>query len=257
MELKVTVLGSGTSQGVPVIGCKCHVCKSINPKDNRLRCSILIEVEGKHFVIDAGPDFRQQMLRYQVDQLDAVIFTHEHKDHIAGLDDVRAYNFLSKKGMDIYCTEQVEEALKREFHYAFSGNNYPGVPVLNLIRIENSPFTIENRYTFQPIEVLHYQMPVLGFRIGNFAYITDAKTISENEMAKLAGVEVLIVNALRIEPHISHFNLEEALLFIKLIQPKQAYLTHISHLFGTHEEITLRLPGNVDVAFDGLNFKVE
>lgn len=257
MEAHITVLGSGTSQGVPVIGCKCPVCQSNDPKDNRLRCSILIEIKGKTFVIDTGPDFRQQMLKNRVDRLDAVIFTHEHKDHIAGLDDIRAFNFIDNKSMDIYCTEAVEFALKREFHYAFAKDKYPGVPELNLIRIDKSPFKIGNNFEIIPIEVMHYKMPVLGFRIGNFAYITDAKTISKEELSKLNGVEVLIVNALRKEPHISHFNLEEALQFIAEVNPKQAYLTHISHLFAKHQELSSELPSNVAVAFDGLKFSIE
>ncbi len=257
MSFKATILGSGTSQGIPVIGCKCEVCTSADVKDNRLRCSVLLEIIGSNYVIDSGPDFRQQMLKFQVDKLDAVLFTHEHKDHIAGLDDVRAYNFLSKSSMDVYCTSAVETALKREFHYAFSDTKYPGVPELNLIRIENKPFLLDGKHSIIPIEVMHYKMPVLGFRIGNFAYITDAKTISEQEIEKLKGVEVLIVNALRKEPHISHFNLEEALSFIHQVGPKKAYLTHISHLFGTHQQIENELPPTVHVAYDGLELEFD
>lgn len=255
-KLEITILGSGTSQGVPMIGCECAVCISTNPKDKRLRSSIMISHSGKNYVIDTGPDFRQQMLRENVKALEAVIFTHEHKDHVAGLDDVRAFNFISKKDMPIYCSEQVEKALRNEFHYVFSGNSYPGIPRLEINRIsKESDFTIKD-VSFTPIEVLHYKMPVLGFRIDKFAYITDAKTISEQELKKLKGVEVLIVNALRREVHISHFNLEEALGFINEVAPKKAYLTHISHLFGRHDSIELELPYHVSVVYDGMKINI-
>lgn len=256
-KLKITILGSGTSQGVPVIACNCKVCLSSDSKDKRLRCSVLIENNGKNFVIDTGPDFRQQMLRENIQHLEAVIYTHEHKDHIAGLDDVRAFNFKQGCDMPIYCTEEVEEALKCEFHYAFGENKYPGVPNLEIQRITkgNSFFPAED-LEFIPVEVMHYKMPVLGFRIGNFAYITDAKTISDIEKEKLKGVEVLIVNALREEEHISHFNLNEALAFIEDINPTTAYLTHISHVFGTQIEIEKKLPSNIFVAYDGLKFEL-
>lgn len=252
MNFTVTVLGSGTSQGIPVIACGCHVCTSQKKEDNRLRCSVLLEIGGRNFVIDAGPDFRQQMLKFQVKSLEAVLFTHEHKDHMAGLDDVRAFNFIEKRDMDIYCSKAVEVALRREYHYAFSDDKYPGIPQLNLINIENKPFKISGDIPVIPVEVMHYFMPVFGFRIGDFAYITDAKTVSPEEIEKLRGVKVLIVNALRKEPHISHFNLEEALDFIREINPEKAYLTHISHMFGTHEEIEKELPENVFAAYDGL-----
>ena len=252
MKFSVTVLGSGTSQGIPVIACGCHVCTSQKKEDNRLRCSVLLEIDGKNFVIDAGPDFRQQMLKFQVKSLEAVLFTHEHKDHMAGLDDVRAFNFLEKRDMDIYCSKAVEVALRREYHYAFSDDKYPGIPQLNLITIENKPFKVSGDIPIVPVEVMHYFMPVFGFRIGDFAYITDAKTVAPEEVEKLKGVKVLIVNALRKEPHISHFNLEEALAFINEVKPDKAYLTHISHMFGTHEEIEQELPENVYAAYDGL-----
>jgi phosphoribosyl 1,2-cyclic phosphate phosphodiesterase len=254
MKFSATILGSGTSQGIPVIACDCHVCTSQKVKDNRLRCSVLLEINGKNFVIDAGPDFRQQMLKFQVKSLEGVLFTHEHKDHMAGLDDVRAFNFKESRDMDIYCTKAVEEALRREYHYAFQDEKYPGIPQLNIITIENKPFQLAHSIPVMPIEVMHYFMPVLGFRIGDFAYITDAKTVASKEIEKLKGVKVLIVNALRKEPHISHFNLEEALGFIQKVNPEKAYLTHISHLFGTHEEIESDLPPNVYAAFDGLKF---
>lgn len=257
MKFSATILGSGTSQGIPVIACECHVCTSSKKEDDRLRCSVLLEIEGKNYVIDAGPDFRQQMLKFRVKSLEAVMFTHEHKDHIAGLDDVRAFNFIENRDMDIYCTKAVEMALRREYHYAFEEEKYPGIPQLNIITIENKLFHLSESIPVMPIEVMHYFMPVLGFRIGDFAYITDAKTVEAKEIEKLKGLKVLIVNALRREPHISHFNLEEALAFIDQVKPEKAYLTHISHLFGTHEEIESELPENVFAAYDGLKFEFQ
>lgn len=253
--MKITILGSGTSQGIPVIACDCRVCTSTDVRDNRLRCSVLIEYDGENYVIDAGPDFRQQLLRAKVKSLRAVLFTHEHKDHIAGLDDVRAFNFRENRDMEIYCTLRVEEALRREYHYAFDQTPYPGVPELNINLINLDPFVLPNGLEVTPIEVMHHKMPVLGFRMGKFAYVTDAKTVEDSEIEKLKGVEVLIINALRKEPHISHFNLEEALEFIEKVNPKEAYLTHISHLFGTHLEISRELPAHVYVAYDGLQFE--
>jgi len=254
-NFRVTFLGTGTSQGVPVIACNCIVCSSQDPRDNRLRCSVLISYQGKNYVIDTGPDFRQQMLRQNVQSLEAVLFTHEHKDHVAGMDDVRAFNFKQKRDMDIYCSRNVEKALRNEFHYVFDSSSYPGVPKVLLHLIDKTPFDLDGMKVI-PIEVMHYKLPVIGFRIGDFTYITDAKTVSTEEREKLRGTKVLIVNALRKEEHISHFNLEEALLFIKDIAPEQAYLTHISHLFGTHEEIEKNLPANVRVAYDGLELNM-
>jgi phosphoribosyl 1,2-cyclic phosphate phosphodiesterase len=255
--MKVTVLGTGTSQGVPMIACDCHVCQSPNTKDKRLRSSIMISANGENYVIDAGPDFRQQMLRANVKSLRGVIFTHEHKDHIAGLDDVRAFNYIENRDMDVYCSENVDVALKREYHYVFSALKYPGVPELNLIRITNNEsFTLKNQLTVVPIQVMHYKMEVYGFRIGDFAYITDAKTVANEEVEKLKGVKVLIINALRKQPHISHFNLEEALAFIERIAPEKAFLTHISHIFGTHEEIESELPESISVAYDGMELSI-
>lgn len=256
-KLKVTILGSGTSQGIPVIACDCEVCQSSDVKDNRLRCSIMLTINGLNYVIDTGPDFRQQMLREKVQSLESIIFTHEHKDHLAGLDDVRAFNFKQKKDMLVYCNQAVEDALRREFYYVFNGNDYPGIPKLELERISKEiPFQIADGVEVIPVEVMHYKLPVLGFRIDNFAYITDAKTVSEEEKTKLKNVEVLIVNALRREEHISHFNLNQALAFIKEVNPKKAYLTHISHAFGTHESILKELPMNVSVAFDGMQIEL-
>lgn len=251
--MKVRFLGTGTSQGVPVIACDCAVCTSTDVHDNRLRSSILIELDnGRNIVIDTGPDFRYQMLRAGVKHLDAVLMTHSHKDHIAGLDDVRAYNYQQQEAISIYSNIPTLEALQREFYYAFSAIKYPGAPQLELKEIQPlEAFDILGA-TILPFEVLHYKMPVLGFRIGNFAYITDAKTVTSESRAALEGVDVLVVNALQEESHISHFTLDEALDFIADINPSKAYLTHISHRFGTHEYIQSILPANVFPAYDQL-----
>lgn len=254
--MKVTILGSGTSQGVPVIACDCHVCQSNDPKDNRSRCSVMITIDGLNYVIDSGPDFRQQMLRNDVKSLQAIIYTHEHKDHLAGMDDVRAFNYREQRDMDIFCSPEVEAAIRREFHYVFSEDRYPGVPSIIINRIENKPFQIGKGPVFIPIEVMHYKMKVFGYRIEDLTYITDAKTISPSEKEKVKGSKILIVNCLHRSPHISHFNLEEALEFIAEMKPEKAYLTHISHLFGTNEEIKELLPPNVFPAFDGLVLEV-
>ncbi len=254
--MKITFLGTGTSQGVPVIACNCNVCSSNDSKDKRYRSSIHIEINNKSIVIDTGPDFRSQMLANNVQRLDAVLFTHEHKDHVAGLDDIRPFNFKQQESISVFASEQVEHALKREYHYIFAEKKYPGIPEISLHRIDLNPFTVFKDIRIIPIEVKHYLMPVLGFRINNFTYITDAKTIDLKEIDKIKGTEVLVINALRIESHPAHFNLDEALQLIDLIKPKEAYLTHISHLFGTHEEIKNVLPENVYVSFDGLQIHV-
>lgn len=255
-SIKVTFLGTGTSQGVPVIGCQCHVCKSKDKNDKRLRSSVWIRNKDTSVVIDTGPDFRQQMLREDVRKLDAVVFTHAHKDHIAGLDDVRAFNFLQKKHMPLYGDARVEKAIKRDFYYAFEDEKYPGVPQLEYIEIDKDhPFKIGS-LSFIPIEVMHYSLPVLGYRIGDFTYITDAKYISTEEMHKIRGSKVLVLNALRKEPHLSHFTLDEALELIEELKPEQAYLTHLSHLMGTHEEIQKNMPDHVSLAYDQLEITV-
>lgn len=253
--MKITFLGSGTSQGVPVIACHCKVCTSKNPKDNRLRSSILIESQDKTIVIDTGPDFRQQMLRAKVDKLNAVVFTHSHKDHIAGLDDVRAFNYKQQSAMDIYANQQVQEALKREFYYVFSDFKYPGIPLLNIHDIELVPFSIGD-IDLIPIEVMHYKMPVLGFRIKDFTYITDAKTISEAEKEKIKGTRILVINALQKEKHISHFTLDEAISFAKEMNAEQTYFTHISHRMGMHDEVSKELPERIHLAYDGLSLEI-
>ena len=252
---KVTFLGTGTSQGIPVIACHCTVCKSDDARDNRTRTSIMITSDQTNLVIDTGPDFRQQMLRENVKNLDAVVFTHEHKDHIAGMDDIRAFNFIQKRDMDIYATAEVQKALHREFHYVFATKKYPGVPLVKLHNIDNDPFMVGD-IELIPINVLHYMMPVKGYRIGDFSYITDAKTIPEEEFEKLKGSKILVINALRKTTHISHFNLKEALQIIDRIKPNKAYLIHLSHLMGTHRELEIELPENVEIAVDGLTIEI-
>jgi phosphoribosyl 1,2-cyclic phosphate phosphodiesterase len=251
----VTFLGSGTSQGVPLIACKCSVCRSSDKRDKRLRSSILIESEQTKIVIDSGPDFRQQLLREATQTLDAVVLTHEHKDHIAGLDEVRAFNFSQNKNMPLYATEQVQSAIKNEFAYIFSGNDYPGIPKIDLHTITDKPFKI-NDIQLLPIHVWHYKMPVKAFRIGDFTYITDANKIDESEKEKIKGSKIIVVNALRRESHISHFTFEEAIAFIEEMQPEQAYFTHISHQLGKHKEVEKELPKNIRLAFDGLKFLI-
>ena len=247
-------MGTGTSQGVPVIACNCNVCQSTDLRDKRLRTSIHIQHKNSSFVIDSGPDFRQQMLRAQIKNLTALIFTHEHKDHVAGMDDIRAFNYVLQKKIDIYATLRVQEALVREFPYVFHDFKYPGVPEVNMITIDEPPFNIEG-LEFIPIEVLHYKLPVNAYRVGDFTYITDANFISEKEKEKIKGSRIVVINALRREKHVSHFNLEEALELIKELKPEKAYLTHISHQLGKHSDVEKELPPNVFLAYDG--FEIE
>ena len=251
--MKVTFLGTGTSQGIPVIACNCETCKSKDSKDKRLRTSILIESDSTAIIIDTGPDFRQQMLRENIIKLDAVLYTHEHRDHIAGLDDVRAFNFVNQQAMDVYGEERVIRALKYEFPYIFAEKKYPGVPQISVHEISNFDFMV-NDLTITPIRVMHYRLPILAFRIGDLAYVTDADFISEEEKEKLIGTKYLIINALRKEKHISHFNLEQALEVIRQLSPKKAFLTHLSHQMGQSEVIQKELPPNVFVSYDGLKF---
>jgi len=249
--MKITLLGTGTSQGVPIIGCSCQVCQSTNPKDKRLRSSVMIEVMGNTFVIDTGPDFRQQMLQSKNTKLDAVIFTHSHKDHINGFDDIRAFNFIQKAPVDVYLESEVMHAIKRDYFYMFEEHKYPGVPEANFHIIDSKPFQIKG-VEIIPIRVHHYKMPVLGFRIGNFSYITDANNIKPTEIEKMKGTEVLVINALRREPHISHFSLNEALEMIEKIKPNKTFLTHISHQLGLHNALNEELPANVEMGWDGM-----
>ena len=251
MSIKVTFLGTGTSQGVPIIACECEVCTSNDSRDKRLRSSILIETEKTRLIIDAGPDFRFQLLREKIKRLDAVVFTHEHKDHIAGLDEVKAFNFINKMRMPVYATKNVEKALHREFAYIFSDEKYPGIPEIDVINFNDEPFYVGD-ILLEPINVLHYKMQVKGFRVNDFAYITDANFISEEEKNKLKNLNVLVLNALRKEPHVSHFTFEEAIELVKELKPRKAYFTHISHQLGLHEEVAKELPSNIELAVDGL-----
>jgi phosphoribosyl 1,2-cyclic phosphate phosphodiesterase len=253
--LKITFLGTGTSQGVPVIACNCAVCLSKNPKDNRLRSSILIESDTTTIIVDTGPDFRYQMLRNHTQKLDAIIFTHPHKDHIAGMDDVRAFNYKQKSAMEVFATEATQESLRREFYYIFSDFKYPGIPLINFNTIALDRFTIGD-ITLQPIEVFHYKMPVLGFRVKDFTYITDAKTITDTEFEKIKGTKILVINALQIEKHISHFTLEEAIAFAKKVNAEKTYFTHISHKLGKHKDVSEQLGPNIALSFDGLSFDI-
>jgi phosphoribosyl 1,2-cyclic phosphate phosphodiesterase len=253
--MKITFLGSGTSQGVPVIGCTCAVCTSLDFRDKRLRSSIQVEIANQSFVIDTGPDFRQQMLRERVKRIDAILFTHAHRDHTAGLDDVRAYNFMQQMDMPVYGRQEVLDQLKVEYAYAFMKDSYPGIPRLLLNLIDEQPFSV-NGINVTPLPVMHLKMPVLGFRFGDFSYITDANWIPENTFRKLKDTEVLVINALQREPHVSHFNLQEALYMVEKIRPKQTYLTHISHKLGSHSDVLKELPDNVQLAYDGLQLDI-
>lgn len=256
IALKITFLGTGTSQGIPLIGCQCSVCQSSNSLDKRLRTSIHVQYNDTSIIVDSGPDFRQQCLRANIQQLDALIFTHGHKDHTAGFDDIRAFNYIQKKDIDVYLDERVEQILRKDFDYVFSDFKYPGVPEAKLHRIDKEPFNV-GEVKIMPIEVFHYKLPVLGFRIDNFTYITDVNQIPPPEMEKIRGTEYLVLTALRKEKHISHFTLEESLEVIKEINPKKAYLTHISHQLGLHNEVSSELPDNVVLAFDGLEIDID
>lgn len=254
--LKITFLGTGTSIGVPMIGCDCEVCTSPDKKDKRLRSSILIESDTTVIVVDTSPDFRYQMLRAGVKKLDAVLFTHPHKDHVAGLDDVRAYNFFQHKPMELYANSLTEETLKREFAYAFSDKKYPGIPNLSLNTIDNAPFIIGDIPVI-PVLVWHLKMPVLGFRFGNFTYITDANRIDEEEKEKIRGSEVMVLNALRKERHISHYTLEEAVAEVQGLKVQKSFFTHISHQLGKHNDINAGLPEGIELAWDGLEILLD
>ena len=251
----VTFLGTGTSQGIPVVACDCNVCSSMNFKDKRLRSSVYIEVGDTRFNIDVGPDFRQQMLTHDIRQMDAILMTHEHKDHTAGLDDVRAFNFKQGKDMPLYARPQVLDQITSEFSYIFSNHKYPGIPQVERIGITNSPFSLSD-ITIVPIEVMHHKLPVYGYRINDFAYITDANFISEMEKLKLKNLKVLVINALQIEKHLSHFTLSEAIELINELKPEKAYLTHISHKLGLNTDVGSTLPEHIELAYDGLKISI-
>ncbi|RZA02235.1 MAG: MBL fold metallo-hydrolase [Sphingobacteriaceae bacterium] len=252
--MTITFLGTGTSQGVPVIACGCEVCTSTDSRDKRLRSSILVEGD-KTVVIDSGPDFRYQMLRANVQHLDALVFTHEHKDHVAGMDDIRAFNYKQNSPIDVWAEERVQAAIKKEFHYIFTDFKYPGIPQVNLNTITNEPFLIGD-IKFTPIEVMHYKLPVKGFRINDFTYITDAKTVSESEKQLIKGSNILVINALQKQTHISHFTLDEAIAFAQEIGAERTYFTHISHRLGKHEDISKDLPLGIELAYDGLQLEI-
>jgi phosphoribosyl 1,2-cyclic phosphate phosphodiesterase len=254
--VKITFLGTGTSQGVPVIACECDTCLSNDPHDKRLRTSLLLEAEGSTLLFDAGPDFRQQMLRENVKKLDAIIITHEHKDHIAGMDDVRAFNYKSQDAIDIYAEERVQKAIKREFAYVFAEHQYPGIPKMRLNTITDYSFNIRG-IEIIPIRVRHMNLEIYGFRIGDFAYITDASYIPESSKEKLFGVKYLVINALRKEKHISHFSLREAVDIIRGISPRKAFITHISHQMGIDKNVSAELPAGIMLAYDGLKMECD
>ena len=249
--LTITFLGTGTSSGVPMVACDCGVCKSNDAKDQRLRSSILVESSKTSFVVDTTPDFRYQMLREQVKKLDAVLYTHPHKDHIAGLDDVKAFTFISGNAMEIFANDLTQESLKREFYYIFTDKKYPGIPQVNLNTIDLSPFSIGDIPVI-PILVWHLQMPVFGFRFGDFTYITDANRMEETEKEKIKGSKTLIINALRHKKHLSHFTLDEATDLVQELNVPQAYFTHISHQLGKHQQINSELPKGIELAYDGM-----
>lgn len=254
-DLRITFLGTGTSGGVPMIGCSCYVCTSANGKDKRLRSSILVQSNTTTLVVDTTPDFRTQMLRENVKKLDAVIFTHPHKDHIAGLDDIKAYNYFQKKPMEVYANVLTQAALHREFYYIFTDDKYPGIPSVNLNTISDKTFLVGD-IPVTPILVYHLNMPVLGFRFGSFTYITDANRIDDTEKEKIKGSSILVLNALRKKGHISHFSLQEAVDLVEELSIPKAWFTHISHQLGLHEEINNELPSNIQLAWDGLKLSV-
>ena len=253
--LHIKFLGTGTSSGIPMIGCDCEVCKSDDPRDNRLRSSIMVNSGRTSLVVDTTPDFRYQMLRTNTKHVDAIVFTHPHKDHIAGLDDIRAFNFFSRKPMELFANSLTEEALRRDFYYAFAERKYPGVPEINLNLIATEPFVVGD-IPVQPVEVWHMKMPVLGFRFGKFTYITDANRLDDEAKEKVRGSEILVLNALRKEPHISHFSLSEAIALVRELQIPQAYFTHISHQLGRHDDVSRELPNGIELAYDGLVIEI-
>jgi len=255
-KLSVTFLGTGTSIGVPIISCDCNVCTSTNLKDKRLRTSVLLSYRDKNIVIDCGPDFRMQMLNAGVKDLEAILFTHEHRDHIAGLDDVRAFNYILKKPIHLYLSDRVLDNVRTEFPYIFNPGDYQGAPILKLHLLENEEFDVAEMH-FQPLPVLHSDIPVFGFRIGDFSYITDANFIPEKTLRKIKGSKILVLNALRKRKHPSHFCLSEAIKIIEIVKPEKAYLTHLGHYIGLHDEVNLELPSNIELAYDNLKIEID
>lgn len=254
-SLKITFLGTGTSSGVPMIACDCEVCTSNNAKDNRLRSSIMVESETTTIVVDTTPDFRFQMLRQKVRHIDAIIFTHPHKDHIAGMDDVRAFNYFNEMPIEVYANELTQVALKREFYYVFAEHKYPGIPDINLHNINDEPFLVGD-IIVTPIKVWHLHMQVLGFRFGNFTYITDANRIEDSEKEKIKGSEILVLNALRHKKHLSHFTLQEAIDLAHELNISKTYFTHISHQLGLHDEVSETLPQDCALSYDMLEINI-
>ncbi len=249
--MKVTFLGTGTSVGVPMIGCDCATCISEDPRDKRLRTSLLVELEDLTFVIDTGPDFRAQMLQHKVQHLDAVLFTHEHRDHTAGLDDIRPFNFVSDQALEVFATERVQEELKQQFQYIFETHTFKGLPQVNLKSFSKETFEIKG-HKILPIEVLHYKLPISGFRFHDFTYITDLKTISESEKEKIKGSKILVLNALRFEEHRTHLTVDEAVALANSLEVPEVYFTHFSHQIGTHKAVEAQLPEHIKMAYDGL-----
>ena len=252
--MKLTFLGTGTSQGVPVIACHCRVCRSGDIRDSRLRTSALLSIDDRNVLFDIGPDFRQQMLREKVEHIDAILITHAHRDHVAGLDDIRSFNYVQHRKMEVYLNAEARHAIERDYHYIFEPHQYPGLPEANLHTVEG-PFTVGD-IPVMPIKAMHKDLPVLGYRIGELAYITDANHIAPEEMAKLQGVKVLVINALRKEKHFSHYCLPEALEIIGKVAPERAYLIHMSHEMGLHAETSAELPAGVQLAYDGLTIEI-
>ncbi|BBM82888.1 MBL fold metallo-hydrolase [Candidatus Uabimicrobium amorphum] len=253
--MKVTFLGTGTSQGVPVPMCDCKVCRSTDHRDQRLRCSVYIEYQGKDIIIDTGPDFRQQLLREKIMHIDGILFTHSHHDHIAGLDDVRCFNFKYKKPIGIYTSAAVEQRLREVFSYIFSEVQYPGAPQVYITRIKDKVFSVKG-VEITPLQVLHGKLPIFGFRIGDFTYLTDTSFIPESENEKIQGSKVIVLDALRQTPHPTHLHLDAAIDIIKKFQPQKAYFIHMSHQMGLHDEIEKLLPENMHLAYDGLKIEV-
>lgn len=254
--IHIEFLGTGTSLGVPMIACKCHVCKSKDPKDNRLRTSLLISYHKKNIVIDCGPDFRTQLLRAGVDDLESIIITHEHRDHIAGIDDVRSVNYILKKRIELRLAKEALKAVELEFPYIFNPGDYKGAPQIDVLELTSEPFQLIG-LTFIPLEVMHRNMKVFGFRIGDFSYITDANYIPDTTMELLKGTKILVLNALRPKAHPSHFSLQEAVEVAKKIGAEKTYFTHLGHLIGIHKTVNTKLPKSMELAYDGLKFSID